>query len=129
MEKPLKNVPVFNESEFRERARTAWTKTGAERGQRVVVEWSTGNGPNCYVYPAGDRMAGILLTEGVLPVTNDERWADFLEFDFVPRVTQALEEEGYRPDVICVDLSPLRTQRARRRAIEAAAKAKSGAAH
>ncbi len=127
MEKPLKNVPVFDETRFLDRVRASWTE--AERGQRVIIEWSTGNGPNCFVYPAGRRAVGILMTEGVLPVTNDERWADFLEFDFVPKIVQTLEREGYRPDIICVDLSPMRTQRARRRAIEAAAKAKSGAVH
>ncbi len=121
MEKALRNTPTFDEKAFRDRVR-AWKRSGG--GQRVVIEWSTGTGPNVFVCPAGDRAAGVRLIDDVEITTNDERWADFLEFEYVPRVAEALRREDFLPDVICVDLRPLVVQRARRRQIEAAAKAK-----
>lgn len=125
MEKPLKNTPVFQEKEFRTRI-GGWKQ--GEPGRRVIVEWSTGTGPNVFVYPAGERAFGIRLIDGVEAAANDERWADFIEFQFLPPVIAVLESENFRPEMICVDLSPLIVQRARRRQIEAAARAKSGVA-
>jgi hypothetical protein len=123
MEKPLRNTPNFDEKAFRDQVQ-AWKRSGA--GQRVIVEWSTGTGPSVFVYPAGNRAAGVRMIEDVEITTSDERWADFLEFEYVPKIAQALRQEDLGPDVICVDLRPLVVQRARRRQIEAAAKAKTG---
>ena len=120
MEKPLRNKPTFDADVFHTRTEH-WP-----RGARVLIEWSTMTGPNCYVYPAGERAKGIKLTNDVGAVASDERWADFLEFEFIPPVADALSRDGFRPEVICVDLRPLRVQRARRREIEAAGHAKSG---
>lgn len=122
MEKPLQNTPAFDAARFQEQTQ------GWPRGHRTILEWSTGAGAHCFVYPAGDRAAGILLTHAVEAATHDERWADFLEFEFIPKVVQALQESGLTPEVVCVDLRPLVVQRARRRTIEAAARAKAGAA-
>ena len=121
MEKPLKNTPVFDDGEFRPRSRE-WPARS-----RIIIEWSTGTGPHCYVYPAGNRSAGVVMTRNTGETGNDERWADFLEFELVPRIVESLERDDFRPDVICVDLRPLQVQRARRRQIEAAARAKAGA--
>jgi hypothetical protein len=123
MLKPLRNTPEFDETSFRKQVQ-AWKRAGLQDGGRVVVEWSTGAGPHCYAFPAGNRASGVLLTDAVQGMAHDERWADFLEFEFVPRVVEALRQEATTPQVICVDLRPLRVQRARRREIEAAARAK-----
>jgi hypothetical protein len=96
---------------------------------RIVVEWSVGRGPNCFAYPAADRSQGINLTSGVTSTQSDERYADFLEFDFVPKVVAALQETGTPVQVNCVDLKPIQTQRTRRRAIEAAGREKLGDTH
>lgn len=127
MHKPLANLPVFNAADFRTRT-AAWKGLPTAPGQdRVVIEWSTGTGPRCFAYPAADRARGVNLLEGAVQTQSDERWADFLEYELVPKIVAAVESEGgHRPQVICVDLRPLQVQRARRRTIEAAAKAKSG---
>ena len=124
MQKALKNTPEFDAEAFRSRL-DAWKSTGAAR--RVVVEWSTGTGPNVFVYPAGSRAQGVRLLGGGDATGNDERWADFIEFEYLPPVVEALRQGGFTPDVLCVDLRPLVVQRARRRQIEAAARAKAGA--
>ncbi len=126
MHKPLQGTPPFNEIEFRNRAGNWLMAQSTTPNQRVVVEWSTMHGPSVYVYPPGDRVAGFNVTEEVKGTSSDERWADFLEYEFVPKVVRALEADGYKPQVVCVDLRPLQVQRARRREIEAAGKAKAG---
>ena len=124
MQKALKNTPTFDPQAIRVQL-DAWKSVGSPR---VLVEWSTFAGPNVFVYPAGDRSRGVRLVEGGDATGNDERWADFLEFDYLPPVVETLERAGFTPDVRCVDLRPLVVQRARRRQIEAAARAKAGAA-
>jgi hypothetical protein len=125
MQKSLKNTPVFDAEALR-RQTEGWKSGGTP--QRVFVEWSTSGGPNVFVYPMGDRARGVRLVEGGEATGNDERWADFLEFEYLPPVIEALERDGFVPDVRCVDLRPLVVQRARRRQIEAAARAKGGGA-
>jgi len=130
MHKALKDLPVFDPATFR--GRTAdWKKIvqGAPAGgHRVVIEWGVMRGPNCFVYPATRRGLGINLMANVAHAESDERWADYLEFEYVPQVVKALLDDGMNPQVICVDLRPIQIQRERRRAIEAAARAKSGVA-
>jgi hypothetical protein len=124
MQKALKDTPTFDPETLRGPL-DAWKSSGAPR---VFVEWSTFAGPNVFVYPAGDRGRGVRLVDGGDATGNDERWADFLEFEYLPPVTEELERAGFTPDVRCVDLRPLVVQRARRRQIEAAARAKAGTA-
>lgn len=129
MLKQLQNKPTFDAAALREQIRD-W-KPAAAAGddlQRVVIEWSTGTGPHCYVYVPGKRPGGIKLVGGGDHTGSDERWADFLEYEYVPQVADAVEAEGFAPHVICVDLRPLVIQRERRRTIAAAAHAKSGVA-
>jgi len=131
MLKALHDVPVFEERSFRRRIGN-WKPLLAAAGpgaDRIVIEWSVVRGPSCFVFPAADRTKGINLTQNFAGTQSDERWADFLEYTFVPQVVHALQAEGIRVQVNCVDLRPVQTQRARRRVIAAAAHAKSGNAH
>lgn len=127
MHKALHPLPVLDTNALNAKA-AAWQPLLASGPglNRVVVEWSVGKGSNCYVYPAADRAQGENLTAGVVGTQSDERYADFLEYDFVPKVVSALEQAGVPVQVRCVDLRPIQTQRARRRVIEAAGKAKLG---
>lgn len=128
MHKSLTNLPVFDAAAFSKQS-LGWKKLmagGTPGSDRVVVEWSVGRGPSCFVYPAGKRDLGVNLTANTTHTQSDERWADFLEFEFVPQVVAELEREKYRPQVICADLRPVQIQRARRRTLEAAARAKTG---
>ncbi len=129
MHNALKDLPVFDPEDFK--AKTAdWKKIVASSppgGKRIVIEWSVGRGPNCFVYPAGARGAGINLTASAHAPGSDERWADFLEFEFVPQVVRALTDDGFTPQVICADLRPIQVMRQRRRAIESIAREKTGA--
>jgi hypothetical protein len=130
MHKALSDLPVFDPATFR--GRTAdWKKiiqAAATGGNRVVIEWGIMRGPNCFVYPATRRGLGINLMAAVPHNESDERWADYLEFEYLPQVLKALQDDGLNPQVICVDLRPIQIQRGRRRAIEVAARAKSGVA-
>jgi hypothetical protein len=128
MHRPLRNLPTFDPAEFRRDTNQKWGSLGLPAGQRVIIEWLTGEntGPHVYVFPAGNRTAGITTLQRYSFGSVDERWADFLEFEYIPQVARELEAQGYRPDVICADLRPVQVQRARRRQIEAAASAKSG---
>ncbi len=125
MLKPLTGLPTLDADDLRSKA-SAWKSIqGPPGSDRVVIEWSVMRGPNVFVYPAAKRGAGFELVTKASS-TSDERWADFLEEEFVPQVARALEQGGHRAQVICVDLRPLQIQRARRRTIEAAARVKSG---
>ena len=126
MLKPLQNLPAVDPKAFHEQVVGAWNDL--EPGHRVVIEWLTGEntGPHVFVYPAGDRAAGTQMLQRLSFGSVDERWADFLEFEYIPQLVKALQNEGFRPQVICADLRPLQVQRARRRQIEAAASAKTG---
>jgi hypothetical protein len=125
MHKALHHLPDVDTNALNAKA-AAWQAllSSGPGLNRVVVEWSVGKGPNCFVYPAADRSQGVSLTQGIVATESDERYADFLEYDFVPKVAATLEQAGVPVQVNCVDLRPVQTQRARRRVIEAAAKAK-----
>ena len=130
MLKALHEVPTLDERTLRRRVATWKPILAAGPGaNRIVVEWSVVRGPNCFVFPAADRSKGINVTQGFAGTQSDERWADFLEFTFVPQVVQSLNPEGVPIQVNCVDLRPVQTQRARRRATDAAAHAKTGDSH
>jgi|GEM_PF-654830 hypothetical protein len=131
MQKALRNQPTFEPGRFSERVAPWKSLSGGPGSNRVVVEWSVGKGPSVFVYPAARRAEGFDLLEGLGAHQSDERWADFLEFEYVPQVVEALKSGGHNPQVICVDLRPVQTMRARRRALEAAAREKAGgvAAH
>ncbi|MBC8102281.1 MAG: hypothetical protein H7Z41_06815 [Cytophagales bacterium] len=130
MHKALSNLPVLDTAGLRQKTGAWASLLAAGPGlNRVVVEWSVSKGPNCFVYPAGDRAQGFDATSGVVSTQSDERYADFLEFDFVPQVVATLRSENVPVQVNCVDLRPIQTQRARRRVLEAAAKVKTGDSH
>lgn len=129
MNKPLAPLPVFDADDFA--AKLAQWKpivTRAVPGMtRLVVEWNVIQGPSVFVYPASQRAAGEeLITDGAKR-SNDERWADYVEQQYVPLVVSAIQSAGLTPQVICTDLRPVQIQRARLRAIAAAAREKTGA--
>jgi len=130
MLKALHDVPTLDTATFRRRV-AGWKPllSSGPGLNRIVVEWGVIKGPNVFVYPAADRAQGVNLTAGSAGKQSDERWADFLEFQFVPQVVEALKAESVPVQVNCVDLRPVQTQRARRRAIEAAGHAKTGDGH
>jgi hypothetical protein len=127
MHKALHHLPVVDVEALRNKA-ASWQSllTSGPGLNRVIVEWSVGKGPSCFVYPAADRSQGISLTAGIVGTQSDERYADYLEYEFVPKVVSTLEQAGVPVQVNCVDLRPVQTQRARRRVLEAAAKVKVG---
>ena len=124
--KPLQNLPVFDASVFASLV-VPWKarKSAVPGSDRIVVEWGVQKAASVFVYPAGDRGVGVQLVE-TRPGQSDERWADFLEYQFVPQVVQATTENGLRPQVICVDLRPIQIQRERRRQLERIAHEKTG---
>ena len=124
MHKALTNKPVFEVEKTLWRIRE-WKTLPAPPGMdRIVVEWCVTYGPKVFVYPAVKRLIGYDLCEGSGDGTSDERWADFLEHEYVPRVASALEAAGYRVQVICADQRPLQTMRQRRREQETLAAAR-----
>ncbi|MES2460862.1 MAG: hypothetical protein V4671_09775 [Armatimonadota bacterium] len=127
MHKALHHLPELDAKALNAKAASWQPLLSSGPGlNRVVVEWSVGKGPSCYVYPAADRSQGVNLAAGIVGTQSDERYADFLEYDFVPKVVSVLEQAEVPVQVRCVDLRPVQTQRARRRVIEAASKAKLG---
>ena len=130
MHTALKNLPVFDAAAFRGRA-ADWKKILEAAGvgqKRTVIEWGVGRGPNVFVYPAPRRALGCHLAQGGTQTGSDERWADFLEFEFVPQIVATLKEDGLNPQVICADQRPITIMRERRRAQEAVAHARTGGA-
>ena len=115
MHAPLRNQPTFAPESFAARI-AAWRKLPTTPGQdRVVIEWGIGQGPKVIVFPAASRAAGFSLLAGTTGAANDERWADFLETEFLPQVVKAVEGAGQTPQVICVDQRPIQAMRVRRR--------------
>jgi len=128
MLKALTHLPVLDPAAF-QAAASEWKHHLAKAkpgGDRVIVEWGVGRGPSCLVFPVGNRGAGLDLTKDNPHTQSDERWADFLEFEFVPQVEQALKTAGLKYTVICADLRPVQIMRERLRAQQAAANAKTG---
>lgn len=128
MHKPLSNLPVLDTEAFAADC-AAWkgvvARALAGMG-RIVIEWNVIKGPAVFVYPASDRRQGKELITDEVKRPSDERYADYLEYDYVPRVVEAVKAAGLTPQVICTDLRPVQTQRVRRRAITAAAHERSG---
>ncbi|WP_309706961.1 hypothetical protein [Armatimonas sp.] len=128
MHKALTNKPVFDSEKALWRMRE-WKSLPASVGMdRIVVEWCVTYGPKVFVYPAVKRILGFDTCEGYGDGTSDERWADLLEFEYVPQVVKALEGAGYRVQTICADQRPIQTMRQRRRDTEKLA-ASRGAHH
>jgi hypothetical protein len=124
MEKPLQNLPAFDRAAF-EKLTSGWKGMSSGPGsERVVIEWLTQTGPRCFVYPAAKRVAGDNLLASIGANDTGERYADWLEFDYVPQVVEAARALGLNPQVICADLRPVQIQRARRRALASSALAK-----
>ena len=114
MERKLHEEPQFDLDTLREKC-TAWKAHGASK---VVLEWSTGTGPNVFYYPAGERSQGVKWTVAVETYNYNEVYADFVEHTLIPRLKDAIQEIGLPLTVMCVDLQPLQIQRQRRRQIE-----------
>ena len=126
MQKALNNLPVFQAGPFTQKVAPWKELKGVPGSNRVVVEWGIALGPKVFVYPAAKREEGYDLLGGLREGRNDERWADFLEYEYVPQVVEALKAGGHNPQVNCIDMRPMQTMRARRRALEAAGREKSG---
>jgi len=130
MLKTLKDLPVFDAKRFINQA-SGW-KDDLQDGpgaNRIVLEWGVQTGPHVRAFPAANRGAGVELVTGIPATTSDERWADFLEYEFVPQIVSALTDAKMNPQIRCVDLRPIQTMRARRRALEAAGRVKTGDAN
>ncbi len=129
MRKALTNTPEFDSAAFLWRIRDWRPLLDGPGNNRVVVEWCVTSGPKCFVYPAARRSAGLDLCADVPGETSDERWADWLEFEFIPHVVRALEHDGFPVQVICADQRPIQTMRQRRRALEKFAHERTGHGH
>lgn len=117
MEKRLQNLPAFDRQALEKRI-GGWKGLSSGPGSnRTVIEWSVGTGPRCFLYPAADRKAGINLLDAMGVNTTDERYADWLEFDYVPQVVATVQAQGQNPQVICTDQRPIQVMRARRRTL------------
>lgn len=128
MHKALTNKPIFDAEKILWQIRE-WKSLPAPTGMdRIVVEWCITYGPKVFLYPAVKRLIGFDLCAGSGDGASDERWADYLEFEYVPQVAQALQKAGYRVQVICADQRPIQSMRQRRREQEATAAAR-GAHH
>jgi hypothetical protein len=128
MHKPLSNLPTLDAETFAADC-AAWKGVVARAKPglgRVVIEWNVIKGPVVFAYPASDRALGKDLIADGVKRPNDERYADYLEYEYVPRVVEAVKAAGLTPQVICTDLKPVQTQRARLRAMSAAARERSG---
>ncbi len=124
MEKRLQNLPRFDRGAF-EKLTSGWRDLSSGPGSdRTVIEWSVMTGARCFVYPAAKRAAGENLLANLGANDTNEKYADWLEFDYVPQVVDAVKALGLNPQVICADLRPVQIQRARRRALAASALAK-----
>ncbi|MFM7320294.1 MAG: hypothetical protein ACKO5K_02065 [Armatimonadota bacterium] len=128
MRKALKGLPELDRDALAWRLRDWSPFMEGPGNNRVVVEWCVTNGPCCFVYPASRRAAGFDLAADASHASSDERWADFLEYTFVPAVVQAIESAGFNPQVICADQRPVIALRQRRRDLERIAQAR-GAGH
>lgn len=121
MHKALTGLPTFDADAFLWRIRDWKPLLAGPGNNRIVVEWCTNLGPKCFVYPAARRAVGFDLAAGSGDGHTDERWADFLEFTYVPQVVAALQGAGLPAQVICADQRPIQIQRERRRARDGAA--------
>ncbi len=114
MERKLHQEPQFDMETLRARC-DAWK---AHSASKVIIEWSTGTGPNVFYYPAGERSQGVKWTAAVETYNYNEVYADFVEHKLIPQLSEVIQECGLAATVLCVDLQPLQIQRQRRRQIE-----------
>ncbi len=116
MERKLHQEPQFDLETLRQKC-DAWK---SHEAAKVVIEWSTGTGPNLFYYPAGQRQQGVKWTVAVETFNYNEIYADFIEQKLVPQIREVIHARGLAEAVLCVDLQPLQIQRQRRRQIERA---------
>jgi hypothetical protein len=112
------SLPSVDGNALRWRVRSWETfLTASPANNRVIVEWSTGLGPKVYLYPVGNRAAGVHLVETpqIQAASTGEAWADYLEFDYVPYIAYHLDGTGVRVDIQCADQKPVQKMRERRR--------------
>ena len=114
MEHKLATQPKFDFDTFRDTIDT-WKSSGAST---VVVEWNTGLGPTIYYYPAGGREFGVKWAESVPTVLYNELYADFIEYNLVPKLKEIVSSSGLTSRVVCADQQPILVMRMRRREIE-----------
>jgi hypothetical protein len=122
MERKLHEEPQFDMDTLNQKCE-AWK---AHSASKVVLEWSTGTGPNVFYFPAGERGLGVKWTVAVETYNYNEIYADFIEHTLLPRLQDAIQSSGLAATVMCVDLQPLQIQRQRRRQIERAQTAATG---
>ena len=122
MERKLHQEPQFDFETLRQKC-DAWK---SHEAAKVVIEWSTGTGPNLFYYPAGQRQQGVKWTVAVETFNYNENYADFIEQKLIPQVREVIHARGLAEMVMCVDLQPLQIQRQRRRQIERAQTATAG---
>lgn len=122
MERKLHQEPQFDMETLSAKC-AAWKAHGASR---VILEWSSGTGPNLFYYPAGERNLGVKWTVAVETYNYNEIYADFIEQTLVPRLRDMIQSSGLVATGMCVDLQPLQIQRQRRRQIERAQTASAG---
>ncbi len=122
MERKLHEEPQFDMDTLRRQCE-AWKAHGASK---VVLEWSTGTGPNVFYFPAGERGLGVKWTVAVETYNYNEIYADFIEHTLLPRLRDAIQSSSLAVTAMCVDLQPLQIQRQRRRQIERAQTAAMG---
>jgi hypothetical protein len=114
------SLPPIDGNALRWRVRSWETfLTVSPLNNRVIVEWSTGLGPKVFLYPVGNRAAGVHLVETpqVQASSTGEAWADYLEFEYVPYIAYHLDGTGVRVDIQCADQKPVQKMRERRRLI------------
>jgi len=125
MERKLHQEPQFDMETLRQKI-DAWKTHGAKC---VVIEWSTGTGPNVFYYPAGERRLGVKWTIAVETYNYNEIYADFVEQTLAPKLREVIQSRGLTVTVMCADLQPLQVQRQRRRQIERAQHEYAAAGH
>ncbi len=112
------SLPPIDGNALRWRVRSWETfLTASSTSNRVIVEWSTGLGPKVYLYPVGNRAAGVHLVETpqIQASSTGEAWADYLEFEYVPYIAYHLDGTAVRVDIQCADQKPVQKMRERRR--------------
>ena len=129
MRKELSGTPTLEPDAFLWRIRDWKSLLAGPGNNRIVVEWCVTNGPKCFVYPAAQRSAGFDLCAEAPHDTSDERWADWLEYHFVPGVAETLQSGGFPAQIICSDQRPVQVMRERRRQMESYAHQRAGHHH
>jgi hypothetical protein len=112
---------VFQDPEFDfdlfSASSSEWAGAGAKR---LTIEWQTGPGPIVAWYPAGARALGKSWRFQAAPTQYNERYADYLEYRLMPRLSEIANKAGMRAVCLCVDQQPIQVMRMRRRELERA---------